>query len=139
MNNRLGARTYVERAGSVLEEAKFLYDREKWNLVVRRCQEVVELALKGALLWAGVDFPRAHDVGATLRRNVDRFPEFFACNVPRMASLSRRLRAERELSFYGDEETGLPPEELYSEDDAREALAQAEWAWELCDRLTQTS
>ena len=67
------------------------------------------------------------------------FPEFFACNVPRMASLSRRLRAERELSFYGDEETGLPPEELYSEDDAGEALAQAEWAWELCDRLTQTS
>jgi len=56
-----------------------------------------------------------------------------------MASLSRRLRAERELSFYGDEETGLPPEELYSEDDAQEALAQAEWAWELCDRLTQTS
>jgi hypothetical protein len=33
-------------------------------------------------------------------------------------SVSRRLRQEREISFYGNEEIGAPPERLYSADDA---------------------
>ncbi len=51
-----------------------------------------------------------------------RFPPQFAEAIPQLASMSRTLRAERELSFYGDPESGIPPEELYTEDDALEAL-----------------
>ena len=41
------ARSHLRRAELVLGEAEGLYQQEAWNLVVRRCQESVELALKG--------------------------------------------------------------------------------------------
>ena len=55
--------------------------------------------------------------------------------VPRLASTSRKLRREREASMYGDEETGTPPEELYTVEDAQEALSSAEEVYEACRRL----
>ena len=48
----------------------------------------------------------------------ERFPGWFAEAIPRMASISRKLRREREASMYGDEESGLPPEYLYTTEDA---------------------
>lgn len=42
-------RSYLRRAQVVLREAERLHADEAWNLVVRRCQEAVELALEGAL------------------------------------------------------------------------------------------
>ncbi|MFN3742682.1 MAG: HEPN domain-containing protein [Anaerolineales bacterium] len=79
-----------------------------WNLTLRRAQEAVELALKGALWWAGLEVPRIHDVGVVLRQNRHRFPPEFAAHIPKLASISRALAAERERSFYGDEELSLP-------------------------------
>jgi HEPN domain-containing protein len=99
--------------------------RGAWNLVVRRCQETVELALKGALRAVGVEVPKVHDVGITLKDHADRFPEVLRESVPRLASISRRLRRERELAFYGDEETGTPPQWLYTQEDAEGALQEA--------------
>jgi HEPN domain-containing protein len=43
-----------------------------------------------------------------------------------VASISRRLGRERELSSYGDEESDTPPQELYTEADADQASADAE-------------
>lgn len=43
-----------------------------------------------------------------------------------MASISRSLRKEREFSMYGDEESGIPPEELHTRIDAERALNDAE-------------
>jgi len=40
-------------------------------------------------------------------------------------SASRRLREERELAFYGDEETETEAEALYARGDAEESLALA--------------
>ena len=48
------------------------------------------------------------DVGMFLRRHHNRFPAEFARQIPRLASISRTLAVERERSFYGDEESGLP-------------------------------
>lgn len=47
--------------------------------------------------------PRAHDVGPVLKDNLGRFPEAFAEAIPKLASISRSLRAKRESSFNGDE------------------------------------
>lgn len=135
MNNLEGVRLSMERAGVILDEARSLQAKGVWNLVVRRCQEVVELALKGALQWAGLEVPRVHDVGAVLRQHPDRFPEGFRASVPKLASISRALRAEREISFYGDEESGLPPEMLYDADDAAEALTKATFVLDACRGL----
>lgn len=95
-------------------------------MAVRRSQEAVELALKGTLRLAGIEVPHVHDVGMFLKEARDRFPESFSREIDRFASISHRLRAERELSFCGDEETETPSEHLYSEEDARDALADAE-------------
>jgi HEPN domain-containing protein len=135
MNMREAAQSNLERASLILEEASRFRDRGVWNLVVRRCQEAVELSLKGALLWAGLEVPWVHDVGVFLRQHPDRFPADFARQIPRLASISRALSVERERSFYGDEESGLPPEMLYSEHDAAEALEKAAFVLGICRQL----
>ena len=58
MNTHEAVSRGVERAALILDEAHRLGEQGAWNLVVRRCREVVELALKAALLWAGL-FDRA--------------------------------------------------------------------------------
>ncbi len=63
MTNRGAAENSIKRAGIALQEAEALSAAGHWNLSVRRCQESVELALKGALAWAGVEVPKVHDVG----------------------------------------------------------------------------
>lgn len=135
MNSHEAARVNLQRAQLILEEARRYEDRGTWNLVVRRAQEAVEVALKGALLWAGIEVPRVHDVGAVLRRNAARFPVEFSQHISRLASISRALTAERERSFYGDEQSGLPPEELYDQQDAQEALERAAFVLDTCQRL----
>lgn len=57
--------------------------------------------------------------------------------IPKLASISRSLRNERETSLYGDPETGLPPEELYFENDAREALDKADFVFTICRKLLE--
>jgi HEPN domain-containing protein len=44
-----------------LAQAEFSFDRQAWNLVIRRCQEAVELSLSGLLVLMGVDYPKDHD------------------------------------------------------------------------------
>lgn len=138
MTNRGAAENSVKRAEIVLNEAGTLAAEGHWNLAVRRSQESVELALKGALSWGGIDVPKVHDVGPLLRENAMRFPGAFAGVITQLASMSRSLRAEREMSFYGDPESGIPPEELYGEDDAKEALRKARFVLERCKGLLDT-
>lgn len=137
MNTQEAAQFNLERAGMILEEAYRFRDRGAWNLVVRRCQEAMELALKGALWWAGLEVPWVHDVGVFLRQHRDRFPAGFARQIPRLVSISRALSVERERSFYGDEESGLPPEMLYEEHDAAEALEKAAFVLDVCRQLLE--
>jgi HEPN domain-containing protein len=80
---------------------------------------------------AGVEVPHIHDVGFLLAEQVDRLPAGLATHVGRLVSISRRLRQEREVSFYGDEEVDAPPERLYSRDDAEQALGDARFVVDL--------
>lgn len=57
----------------------------------------VELALKAALRAAGVEVPQIHDVGIILKDHPEKFPEAFRKKIERLASISRRLRREREV------------------------------------------
>lgn len=127
------ARAYLAQAEEILREAERLYQRQAWNLVVRRSQEVVELALKGILRYVGVEVPQTYDVSLWLKNDQDRLPPPLRNEVDRLASISRRLRLERELSFYGDEDIGAPPQRLYTEEDARIALEEARWVLKRCE------
>lgn len=74
-----------------------------------------------------------HDVGVFFLEHAARFPESLTGHLERVVSISRRLREEREISFYGDEEVGTPPERLYASHDADAALQDARFALELCE------
>lgn len=135
MNNVDMARSYLRQSEERLKHAKEALEGGNYAYVLRQSQEAVELSLKAALRLVGVEPPKWRDVGPLLKRCGDRFPEWFRPLIPSLAAISRKLRREREASLYGDEETGAPPEELYTADDAREALEGALRAHEACERL----
>lgn len=120
------AQSYISQAEERFALAKLELERKKYNITVRLCQEVVELALKACLRIVNVEPPKFHDVGPVLKDNLDKFPSWFKERIEVFASYSRSLRKERELSMYGDEETNTPPEILYSEYDAQQSLKMAE-------------
>lgn len=135
MNPDASTKRMISRALIIIEEAEYLQGKQAWNMVVRRSQEVVELALKAALIWAQIEVPRIHDVGPLLKQYADRYPEPFRSRIHQLASISRMLRAEREISFYGDEQSGVPPESLYTPEDAKEALLKAHEVLSACREL----
>jgi HEPN domain-containing protein len=122
-NIRLGE-SYVERAVARLP---FLRQMQAAGLhadVVQESQEVVELALKGVLRIIGVDPPKEHDVSKQLAAQRDRLPRTVAANLREIRRFSKRLRRERELAFYGDED--FVPSDEYDADDSDEAIVAAE-------------
>lgn len=137
MTNLEIARSYFKQSKEIYREAQSFLQRGVWHLAVRRCQEAVEMALKGALRYVGIEVPRIHDVGILLRKSKGRFPGNFEQKVDHFSSISRKLRKERETSFYGDEESGTPPDELYVEEDAETALKEAASILEACEELLE--
>jgi HEPN domain-containing protein/predicted nucleotidyltransferase len=125
MTNLEIAWSYLKQCKEIYKEAESFRRRGVWHLAVRRSQEAVEMALKGALRYVGIEVPGIHDVGILLRRHKGKFPDNFGQEVDHFSSISRRLRKERETSFYGDEESGTPSDELYIEEDAEIALKDA--------------
>lgn len=117
------ARDYVTRAAVRLQALDVLFEAESWADVVRESQEVVELALKGLLRAHGIDPPRVHDVSEVLLAERSRLPDALEARLEELTSISRQLRRDRELAFYGAED--LTPTGFYSKDDARTARAGA--------------
>lgn len=119
MRNQALARDYISRAAGRLRALDVLYEDGHWADVVREAQEVVELALKAALRAQGVDPPRLHDVSDVLLAERDRLPSALVAELDTLVRISRDLRRDRELAFYGAED--LTPSGFYSKDDATKA------------------
>lgn len=119
MRNPDLAADYLRRATARLAAVDVLFEAESWPDVVREAQEVVELALKGCLRYVGVEPPRIHDVSDVLFAEQDRLPVALQAEVPRLAAVSRDLRRDRELAFYGAED--LTPSGFYRRADAEQA------------------
>lgn len=135
MNNVDMAKSYLRQAGERVRHAKEALESRNYAYTIRQSQEAVELALKAALRLVAIEPPKWHDVGPILKRHRAIFPEWFRAKIDELASISRKLRREREPSMYGDEETGTPPDQLYSRMDAEEAVGYAEVALNLCMKL----
>ncbi len=119
MRNTDLAADHVRRAEIRLETLDVLFKHESWADVVRESQEVVELALKGLLRAHGVEPPRIHDVSEVLLAERRRLPDRLQEKLDNLASISRELRRDRELAFYGAED--LTPSGFYSRSDAERA------------------
>lgn len=119
MRNLDLARDYVRRAGIRLLAVDVLYREESWADVVRESQEIVELALKGLLRACGVTPPHAYDVSDLLLAERERIPSALQDALEDLAEISRSLRRDRELAFYGAED--FTPSSFYSKKDATAA------------------
>ncbi len=114
---------YLQKAAVRLESLMFFRDREAYSDVVREAQSVVELTLKALLRAVGIEVPKIHDVGRTLLANQDLLPESVRANLDEIRTISKRLRKERELAFYGAED--FVPTAEYDLNDATLAIEEA--------------
>ena len=119
MHNVDLAADYVRRAAIRLRAVEVLFEAESWADVVRESQEIVELALKGLLRSCGIDAPRVHDVSDVLRAETARLPAAVRDELDTLTTVSRTLRRDRELAFYGAED--LTPSGFYKRQDAERA------------------
>lgn len=131
MTSQSLARSYLVKARSRLKALALLRDEGDHSDVVRQAQELVELALKGMLRAAGIEPPKYHDVGSLLVEHGARFSPDVTARVSRAAEISRRLRRDRELAFYGD--IDFIPTDRYSTADATRAYEEAAWVLALAE------
>ncbi|MCC6764255.1 MAG: HEPN domain-containing protein [Deltaproteobacteria bacterium] len=124
---------YVTRAGHRLEALRVLLARGAHADVMREAQEIIELCLKALLRASGVTVPQIHDVGAIIVAEAGRLPATARPHAHRMAEISKALRKDREIAFYGSED--LIPSEFYTRTDADRAFADAEWVLEQVARI----
>ena len=125
MKNRSLAVDYIERSQKRIKAIETLYQEQAWADVVSESQEVVELALKALLRSCAIEAPRTHDVSGVLEEEKNNLPEPVQKDLKRYQRISKSLRRDRELAFYGSED--LTPSEFYQEEDAKKAKESAEW------------
>lgn len=135
MNSLALARDYLRKARTRLLALEVLYQAASYDDVVREAQEIVELVLKGALRYLGIDPPKRHDVAPLLREYEHLLPAPWRENFEWIEHLSRRLVRERSEAFYGDEASLIPASQLYDRDDADEALTGARRLVQLYEHL----
>lgn len=123
------ARDYIERATARLRAVDVLFEAESWADVVRESQELVELALKALLRSVGVEPPRIHDVSDVLEAEAHRLPDSLRAELETLTRISRDLRRDRELAFYGAED--LTPSGFYTREDGERARTGARRTVEL--------
>lgn len=129
------ARDYLARARVRRTALHALMNAGGYPDVVRQSQEVVELVLKGALRFIGVDPPKRHDVHRAMAGFVDRLPAEWRDTLGELHEILGRLAADRAPAFYGDEAHDVPASALFGEADARRALEVAERLLDLYARL----
>ena len=129
------AKAYLRQAEARIRTAERALKEGNYPYSVRQAQEAVELSLKAVLRLVGIEPPKWHDVGPILRKNRNRFPNWFRELIDELAFISRQLRREREVSMYGDEEMGIPPNHIYNKFDAEKYLEAAKKVCESCQKL----
>jgi HEPN domain-containing protein len=133
VTNESLARSYLLKAQKRLKALAVLRDEGAHSDVVREAQELVELALKGTLRAIGIEPPKFHDVGGLLLEHEPKFSRDVRERLPRAAAISKRLRRERELAFYGD--IDFIPTEEYSATDSERAYEEAAWVLALAGEV----
>jgi len=125
MTNDELAKSYLIKSTTRLSILPAFLEKEAYSDVVREAQEIVELALKGILRQIGIEPPKWHDVSELILENEGKLPKKVAESTKRLVKISKWLRKERELSFYGD--IDFIPTEEYSINDAKKAIKDAQF------------
>lgn len=137
MTNMSLAQSYLKKASDRLDILALLIRKGAYSDVVREAQEIVELALKGMLRAVGIEPPKIHDVGGLLREHKEKYAQEIGQEIDKIAVISKRLKRERELAFYGD--IDFIPTEEYSEKDAQGAIEDANFVVEIAQKVITPS
>ena len=135
MTNKTLAQSYLRKATDRLDILDLLFKKRAFSDVIRESQEIVELSLKGMLRFVGVEPPKFHDVGGLLLEHKEKFPPDISRNLKKIAAISKKLRKERELAFYGD--IDFIPTEEYTDEDASEAIQDTRFIVNTAKRVIQ--
>ena len=127
---------YLQKCLDRMAALEVLLSRKAFSDVVREAQEIVELALKGMLRAVGIDPPKWHDVGDLLLEYASKFQPTAKSKLESLAAASKRLRKEREFSFYGD--IDFIPTAEYDMEDANEAFTDAQQATHALSSVLET-
>lgn len=115
--------SYLKKGQVRFQALNFYKENKAYSDVVREAQELVELLLKAVLRSIGVEAPKTHDVGRVLEKHRHLLPKVLQERLKEIKRISKRLRKERELSFYGAED--FIPTEEYDLEDAELAIKEA--------------
>ncbi|RKX70371.1 hypothetical protein DRP53_05155 [candidate division WOR-3 bacterium] len=122
MKNIEQAKLYFNDANAVLEEAKQALEHKNLNLTIRRCQEAVELAIKGLLILRGIDTPPSRDLSEILLAlDPDRLL-LTRKDLIHLAKINHTLSQESKTAYYGLRDD---KKELFTEARAQEAVEEA--------------
>jgi len=133
MTNDSLAKSYFTKAEKRLKILDILLNEEDYSDVVREAQEIVELSLKGMLRYVGIEPPKYHDVSSILIEHREKYENISSKEIKRIAKISKQLRKERELAFYGD--IDFIPTEEYTLGDAKKAIEGANFVVNLTKRI----
>jgi len=97
----------------------------------------VELSLKASLRFIAIEYPRDHDVSSALEIARDKFPTWFSKKITEFMKISRDLSKKRGPAIYGYEAQQRPASEIFSREDANEALVCAEDIYGSCFKLIE--
>jgi len=129
------AESYLKQAKRRLKNAEEALREGEYPYAVRQCQECVELSLKAALRFVGVDYPKIHDVSVVLIKVTQKFPEWFNEKIEFFSEVSKSLVEKRALAMYGLEVEGLTPEKMFDSLSAKDALNKSRTILEYCEKL----
>lgn len=132
MNTNSMAIDYIKRAKRCLKETKDAFEEEDYPITIRRAQECVELSLKAVLRFIAIEYPRDHDVSNALEIAKDKFPDWFSTKITDYMRISRDLSKKRGPAIYGYEAQLIPASDIFTRNDANEALMSAEDVYGSC-------
>lgn len=133
MTNISLAQSYLKKATDRLAILTLLLNKKAYSDVVRESQEIVELTVKAMLRSVGIEPPKFHDVGGLLIEHRKKFKKIHLNYLKRIAAISKALRKERELSFYGD--IDFIPTEEYTLQDAKKAIKDTTFTLNIAKRV----
>jgi HEPN domain-containing protein len=133
MSTKELAKSYLFKAKKRLKSLYLLFEEEDYSDVIREAQEIVELCLKGMLRKAGIEPPKIHEVSGLLLEYRDKYPQEVARHFDELARISKTLRKERELAFYG--EIDFIPTEEYTKEDAEKTIRDVEFVIKVAEEV----
>jgi HEPN domain-containing protein len=132
MNKDL-AFSYLKKAKIRLKLIQLAFELDGYSDVVHDAQALVELCVKGMLLSEGINVPKFHEVSNLLIEHREKFPVIAQEAFPRIIKISKTLRRNRELSFYGDDD--FIPTDEYTDEEALEAIENTKFVLQIAESV----